>query len=127
MKRALIAGLGLVVVVGLAVAAWLLLRPEGATTARGTCGTAAYELEAEPEDDVLEVTFELQSAGPDETWMVRVEQDGASLLDGERRTDEDGELDLDVIGEQDAGEFSVVATPMVDGAEGEACTATLSR
>ena len=91
-------------------------------TERGNCGGASYELSVDEEKDGLEVTFELQSAGPGEVWNVVVEQDGTSLLEGERQTDEDGELDVDAFADKSDGtSFKVTATPE----SGEACTASI--
>jgi hypothetical protein len=70
------------------------------------------------------VTFDLQSAAPGETWEVVVEQDGRSVLSGERQTDEDAELDLDVaVNEEDGTPIDVTATPE----NGEACPASITR
>ena len=102
---------------------WAFGSGDDEQTARGTCGNATYELAVESEDGGLEATFELQSAGPGETWNVVVEQDGTSVLEGERQTDEDAELDVDVtVSESDGTSFTVVATPE----NGEPCTASLN-
>lgn len=125
MKKALIAVAAVVVVALVAGGAWLLLSgDEDEQTARGTCGNATYELSLEKDDNGLEVTFELQSGAPGETWNVVVEQDGRSVLSGDRQTDEDAELDVDVlVNESDGGAFTVTATPE----NGEACTASIER
>lgn len=110
------------VVAAVAIAAWPLFGDDEAE-AQGTCDSAVYQLSVEPEDGSLEVNFELQSAAPDEVWDVVVQQDASILLEGQRTTDEDGELDVDVptrsIGDND---FVVTATPH----NGEACTARLT-
>ena len=81
-------------------------------TERGNCGSASYELSVDKEDKGLEVTFELQSAGPGESWNVVIEQDETTLLDGQRQTDEDGELDVDAFADEaDGKSFKVTATP----------------
>lgn len=125
MKKILIvaaAVLGVAVIAG--GAWWLFAGDEGESTARGTCGGVTYELSAETDDGVLEATFELQSAGPAEAWQVELTGDGEDLFDGERTTDEDGELDVDVVvQDEDTSSFEATATP----ANGEACTATLER
>ena len=103
---------------------WWLTDRETETRTDGTCANGLYELSAEPDDGGLEVTFELQSAGAGESWQVRLEQSGTVLLEGERLTDEDAELDLDVVvAESDGDTFRVEAT----GPEGRTCTATLER
>lgn len=108
-------------VAGAAVVAWMVTT-ERESEDMGTCGSAVYQLSVEPEDGALEVNFELSSAAPDETWMVLVQHNEAVLLEGERTTDEDAELDVDVparpAGDND---FTVTATP----SSGEACTARL--
>lgn len=91
-------------------------------TERGNCGGASWELSVDKEDKGLEVNFELQSAGPGETWTVVIEQGGTSLVDGQRQTDEDGELDVDAFADEaDGKSFTVTATPE----SGEACTASI--
>ncbi len=122
MKKIALAGLAVVILAGLGVGAWLLLR-EDEVDDRGTCAGASYEFSAEPEDGALEVSFELQSSGPGETWEIALLQDGDPLLDGTRTTDEDGEVDIDAIADEDAKTFEVTATPET----GEPCTATLER
>lgn len=125
MKKALIAVAAVVVVALVAGGAWLLLRDgSDEQTARGTCDNATYDLSLEDDDDGLELTFELQSGAPGETWNVVVEQGGTSVLSGDRQTDEDAELDVDVlVNENDGTAFTVTATPE----NGEACTASIER
>ena len=96
---------------------------ESATSERGTCGGATWELSAEAEDGGTEVGAELQSAGPGEVWGVELLRGDASLLTGERTTDEDGEIDVDVHASGNPGDatYEVVLTP----ADGEPCTGTL--
>ena len=76
---------------------------------RGSCGGLAHELTVESENDGLEVSFELQADQVGQTWDVTLEQDGTTLLEGERRTDEDAELDVDAHADDTAGadEFTV--------------------
>ncbi|MEO9325341.1 hypothetical protein ABFT23_17750 [Nocardioides sp. C4-1] len=124
-KRIAIAGaVGAVVVVGGGAAAWMAFGDDAETTERGTCAGTAYTLTVEPEDGGLELDYELQSAGPGEVWQVLVTQGDTVVLEGERTTDEDGELDLDAFVDEDgASTFEVVATPE----NGEACTANAAR
>lgn len=114
--------MAVVIVAAVAVGGWLVLREDEANQ-RGTCDSATYQLSVEPEDGGLEVNFELLSAAPGETWDVVVQQDANILLEGQRTTDEDAELDVDVptreIGDND---FVVTATPQ----GGEVCTARLT-
>lgn len=122
MKKIALAGLAVVILAGIGVGAWLLLR-EDEVNDRGACAGASYEFGAEKDDGALEVSFELQSSGPGENWDFVLLQDGDPLLDGTRTTDEDGELDIDAIADEDAQSFEIAATPE----SGEACTATLDR
>lgn len=124
-KNILIAAAAVLAVVLVAGGVWWAFGSgDDEQTARGTCGNTTHELSVEPEDGGLEVTFELQSAGPGETWDVVVEQDGTAVLEGERQTDEDAELDVDVtVSESDGTSFTVTATPE----NGEPCTASLER
>lgn len=113
--------LALVVVAGAAFAGWMIVR-EDESQRSGTCDAAVYQLSVEPDDGVLEVNFELTSSAPGEVWDVVVQQNDTVLLEGQRTTDEDAELDLDVPVVPDGeNEFTVSATP--EG--GEACTAQL--
>ena len=125
MKTSVIAIVAVAVVAVVAIGGWLVLRGDDEASARGTCDTATYQLTAEEDDEGLEVAFELQSSAPGETWTLVVEQGGTSLLTGERQTDEDGELDADVIADESGSdEFTVTATQSPDGAP---CVATLTR
>lgn len=125
MKKALLAVAAVVGVAAVALGSWAAFADEGETTARDTCDGRTYELSVEDEDGGLEVTFELQSTGPGESWDVVVQQGETTLLEGQRQTDEDGELDVDTPAEDSGSdELTVTATP-ADG--GEPCTATLTR
>ena len=124
MKKAVLAAVAVVVVLVVAGIAVWTLGGDDETSARGTCGGATYEMSAENDDNGLEVTFELQSASSGETWNVVVEQDGVAVLEGDRQTDEDAELDVDVlVNEDDGTSFTVTATPE----NGDPCVATLDR
>lgn len=125
MKKTVLAAIVAVVVLVVAAGvAWWALGNDSETTTTGTCGNATYELSAEDDDRGVEVTFEVQSSGPGETWQVVLEQDGTEVYSGSRQTDEDGELDVDVtVSDQDGSSFTATATP----ADGEPCTASLDR
>lgn len=125
MKKVVLACVVAVVVLVVAAGgAWWALGGDNEATERGTCGNATYELTAEDEDGGVEVTFELQSAAPGETWQVVVEQDGTEVYSGTRQTDEDAELDVDVtVSSKDGSSFSATATPE----NGTTCTASLDR
>lgn len=123
-KKAVIGGAtAAAVVVGLG-GWWAVDRSvEAQTTERGTCGGATWELSAEAEDGGTEVSAELQSSGPDETWEVALVRGDTSLLSGTRTTDGDGEIDVDAFSSGSPGDatYSVTFTP----ADGEPCTASL--
>lgn len=110
------------VVAALAIAGWPAMGEEEAQHL-GTCDSVVYQLNVEPDDGALEVNFELQSEGPGEVWDVVVEQNASVLFEGQRTTDEDAEVDIDVparsVGDN---EFVATATPQ----SGEACTARLT-
>lgn len=111
----------LVLVAGAAFAGWMIVR-EKESQRSGTCDAAVYQLSVEEDDGVLEVNFELTSSAPGEVWDVVVQQNNTLLLEGQRTTDEDAELDVDVpVRSNGKNEFTVTATP--EG--GEACTAQL--
>lgn len=126
MKKSILAivAAAVILVVAAGSAVFALSRGDSEKTERGTCGTATWELSAEDEDGGVEVTFELQSAAPGETWQVLVEQDGNQVYAGTRQTDEDAELDVDVtVSDKDGSSFTATATP--EG--GDTCTASLTR
>ncbi|MDO9456804.1 hypothetical protein [Nocardioides sp.] len=123
-KIAIAAAVGAVVVVGVGAGTWMAVADEGETTERGTCAGTAYVLTVGEEDGGLELEYELQSSGPGEVWQVSVVQGDSVVLEGERTTDEDGELDLDApVDENGSSTFEVTAIP----ADGEPCLATASR
>jgi hypothetical protein len=124
MRKTITAAAVLVLVaVAAAAATWWITGRDGEIRADGTCATGLYELSAEREDGGLEVTFELQSSAPDESWQVRLEQDGEVLLQGERRTDSDGELEVDLtLPDGEGSVFAVEAT----GPDGQVCAAELT-
>ena len=112
----------LAVVAGIGVGSWLLLREGGETWTRDRCGEAAVEFAVEEEQDGLEVSYELQALAPSEVWTVSIERDGTSLLRGERTTDEDAELEVDVFVHETGGaDFTATATPP----DGEPCSIEL--
>lgn len=123
MKKALIALAAVVAIAAIGAGAWVALAGDDEVEARGTCGGNAYELSVEEDDGGHEVTFELQTPAPGETWQVVVEQDGEQLFATERTTDDDAELDLDVPTDGEGDAYVVTATPTT----GEPCTATLTR
>lgn len=125
MKKVLAAVAVVAVVVVAGVVAWITLAGDDEATAQGVCGpVTSWELSSEDEDGMREVAFELLSAGPDETWTVEVVQGDQVVYEGERQTDEDAEIDLDVRADAaGASDFAVTATPE----SGEECVATLTR
>ena len=107
-KKAVIGGVAAAAVV-VGIGSWWAVDAavESATSERGTCGGATWELSAEAED-----------GGTEE--LVRGD---TSVLTGERTTDENGEIDVDAYASGNPGDatYTVTFTP----ADGEPCTATL--
>ena len=104
-----------------ATVTWLVM-DGGEAVAAGSCTDATYVLEAEREGDVLEVSFELQSSTPGETWEIQVAQAGHVLLETTSETDADAEIDVDVYAGRDgASDFTATATKGT-----ETCSAALS-
>jgi hypothetical protein len=123
-KKAVIGGVAAAAVLAGAGAWWAVDRSvEAQTTERGTCGAATWELGVEGEDGGTEVSAEIQSSGPGETWEVALVRGDASLLEGSRTTDEDGEIDVDAYSSGNPGDATYTAT--FTPAEGEPCTARL--
>lgn len=124
MKKALIAVSAVVAIVLVGVGGWAAFGSDDDATVTGTCGSASYQLSRESDDGGLEMTFELQSAAPDEIWDVSLLQGDTPILIGQRSTDEDAELDVDAPADEAAGTaFSITATP---AAGGDTCTASIS-
>ena len=119
---ALVAAAAVVVVTGVGLTAWLLAH-ESHTWTSDRCADASYEFSVEEDDgEGLEVGYELQSTSPGETWSVLIERGGTPLLEGERRTDEDAELEVDVqVPRHGDDEFTATATPP----GGEPCSTRL--
>jgi hypothetical protein len=123
-KKAVIGGVAAAAVVAGAGTWWAVDRSvEAQTTERGTCGGATWELSAEGEDGGTEVSAEIQSSGPGETWEVALVRGDTSLLEGARTTDDDGEIDVDAYSSGNPGDATYTAT--FTPAEGEPCTASL--
>ena len=120
---ALGAAAAVVLSAGAATATWMVV-DGGDAQATGQCAEATYSLEADREDGMLEISFELQTGAAGQVWDVEIAHAGEVLLTGERETDTDAEIDVDLHAPRDSdGRFTAVATP-VDG--GEPCTATLT-
>ncbi|MDR7255480.1 hypothetical protein J2X46_004487 [Nocardioides sp. BE266] len=123
-KKLVIGGVVAAAVVVGAGTAWGIDRQvEAQTTERGTCGGATWELSVEGEDGGTEVSAEIQSSGPGETWEVALVRGDTSLLEGTRTTDEDGEIDVDAFSSGNPGDATYTAT--FTPADGEPCTASL--
>ncbi len=120
--RTLVLALAVVLVAGIGVGAWLLVRDDESRT-QTSCAAAAWsELSVEEEQDGLEVSYELQSSAPDEVWQVAVQRAGSTLVDSERRTDEDAELEVDLrVPTAGGSQFTATAT----SPDGETCSAEL--
>lgn len=90
----------------------------------GSCSdaNATYALEADREGETLELSFEVQSAAPGETWQVALEGPDGALYEGERTTDEDAEIDVDAYAPTaTSGDFTATATQ-----GDQTCTATIT-
>lgn len=121
-----VAAAAAVVVVGAGAGAWWWSASADEThRADGTCGQARYQLESEDEDgDRVDVSFELQTAAPGERWTLVLRDGDTVLVEGERMSDEDAELDIEAQVPQDGERtFTVEATPV---AGGETCTAEVT-
>lgn len=96
---------------------------EDETTSKGSCGDHRYELSAETENDVTDISFELRTSASGETWQVVIDQDGEPILETSAVTDEDRELDAEtsVPASDGTSTFTVTATPET----GEPCEASV--
>lgn len=115
-----VAGLVVVLVAVSGAGAWAFTQRDDSAQTRGACESVLYELAVENDDDGREVTFDLTSSGPGEIWQVRITQDNATLFDGQRTTDTDGEIDLDLLA-RSAGAATFIATATAQ--DGSTCTA----
>ena len=110
MKKALLAIVAVVVVAAVALGSWAAFADDGdGPTARDTCDGRTTELSVEKDDGALEVSFELQSSAPGETWQIKIAQADEVLLEDERETDADAEIDVDVPARGD-NRFTATAT-----------------
>lgn len=118
------ATVGVIVAGSVGVGAWAAFADDAETSQRGVCAGTAYELSVGDDDGGLELAFELQTTTPGQTWTVVVEQGDRVVLQGDRVTDEDAELDLDTPVDRDGSSaFTVTATPEL----GDPCVVTLTR
>lgn len=121
-----VAAAAAVVVVGAGAGAWWWSASADEThRSDGTCAEARYQLETEDEDgDRVDVSFELQTAAPGERWTLVLREGDTVLVEGERMSDEDAELDIEAQVPQDGEKtFTVEATPV---AGGQTCTAEVT-
>ncbi|WP_019146053.1 hypothetical protein [Aeromicrobium massiliense] len=121
-----VAAVAAVVVVGAGAGAWWWSASADQTQrVDGTCAQASYQLETEDEDgDRVDVSFELQTAAPGERWTLVLREGDTVLVEGERMSDEDAELDIEAQVPQDGEQtFTVEATPV---AGGDTCTAEVT-
>ena len=120
-RIALTAAIALVAAAVVATAVWWFSDDEAAREA-GSCDGATYALEAERDGETLELSFEVQSSAPGETWQVLIEGADGTLLEGERQTDEDAEIDVDTYAPGGGGgEYTATATQ-----GDQTCTATVT-
>ena len=124
MNRTKIAGLAVAILVVIAAAASLVWWQSSDAEARdaGSCDDASFVLESEHEDNATEVSFEVQSTEPGQTWRVEITQGDDVLTEGSRTTDEEAEIDVDAYATEGAsGDITATATQ-----GSQTCTATLS-
>ncbi len=95
---------------------WWAASGEESAIADGTCAAATYQLEAEDDDDRVDVSFDLQTSAPGERWTLVLREGDTVLVQGERMSDEDAELDVEARVPQDGERtFTVEATPVAGG------------
>ncbi len=126
-RRIVIPAVAGVAVLGVAGGAWAITSDRGdrETETRGACAAASYELSAEREDGGLEVSLEVQSTAPGESWDVSLEHNDQVLVTGKRLTDEDAEVDVDAFVRRDSEHHIFKAR--FTGPDGKQCVATLRR
>lgn len=124
MDRTKIAGLAVALIVVIAAVTGVVLWQDDNAEARdaGQCDNASFVLESEREDNATEVSFEVQSNEPGQTWQVEIRQGDDVLTEGTRTTDEDAEIDVDAYAiEGGSGDITATATQ-----GSQTCTATLA-
>jgi hypothetical protein len=122
-NRTKIAGLAVALLVFVAAVVGVVLWQGDNAEARdtGSCDGATFVLESEREDNVTEVSFEVQANEPGQTWEVEIVQGDEVLTEGTRTTDEDAEIDVDAYATEGAsGDITATAT-----AGSQTCTATI--
>lgn len=123
----IVAAVAVLILLAAGLTFWLTQRGGEAET-RGSCGGSTYELQVEQEDGATQVSFELQTSGPGAVWDVAVTQGDVNLIEAQRTTDEDGELQVETIADEDGDDqFSVTATPVDATADDAPCEVTLQR
>lgn len=94
--------------------------------ARGRCtGTSRWELSLEKEYGRIEVDLEIDTARRGRAWKVVLHHDGTQIVNRQRRTDREGEIDLRRLRRDTPGldRFSFKA---IDRVNGEVCRGKLS-
>jgi len=94
--------------------------------ARGVCtGTSDWELELEKEHGRIEVNVEVDTRRVGRTWEVKVWHNGTRFASVLRRTDRDGDVELERVRPDRRGR-DTFHFRAVDQVNGEVCRGTLS-
>jgi hypothetical protein len=127
---------GKIVKVALGAALAMALAVAGTTPAmanpndvvrRGSCsGSTDWKLKLSPDDNGIEVEFEVDSNVNGQRWQVRIKDNGARVFAGSRVTGApSGSFEVRVVASDSAGTDAFRARA-VDPATGEVCVGTLS-
>ena len=94
---------------------------------RGSCsGSTDWKLKLSPEDERIEVEYEVDSNVSGQTWQVRIQKNGAGIFSGSRVTGPpSGSFEVRVVTSDPAGTDRFRARA-VNAATGEVCVGTAS-
>ncbi len=120
--------LGVTVALALAVASSTpaMARP-GDVIHTGSCsGSSHWKLKLSPEDNGIQVEYEVDSNVNGQTWQVRIKKNGAGIFSGSRMTSApSGSFDIRKVTSDSAGTDRFRARA-VNQASGEVCVGTAS-
>lgn len=124
-RLGVVAAAGLMALTSLATVAM----PVSAATERekhGVCtGSSDWELELEREHGRIEVKVDLDTRRANRQWRVRIWHNGTKFTDVVRRTQRDGDLDIERMRNDRRG-TDTFRFRAVDRVNGEVCTGSLS-
>jgi len=122
----ILATAGLMSLTALATAAMPASAADVERDKRGSCtGSSDWELELEKEHGRIEVNVDVDTRRANRSWRIRIWHDGTKFTDVTRRTDRDGEVDVERRRSDRSGR-DTFHFHALDRVNGEVCRGTLS-